>query len=43
MIKAAIEYTRNLSVNMYEAFELHYRINSTLANPLKTRVIAEAR
>jgi len=38
LIKAAIESTGNLC----EALE-HYAINISLANPLKTRAIAEAR
>ena len=42
LIKAAIESTGNLWINMYEALE-HYGININLANPLKTRAIAEAR
>lgn len=42
LIKAAIESTGNLWINMYEALE-HYGINISLANPLKTRAIAEAR
>jgi transposase len=42
LIKAAIESTGNLWINMYEALE-HCGINISLANPLKTRAIAEAR
>lgn len=42
LIKAAIESTGNLWINMYEALE-HYGINISSANPLKTRAIAEAR
>jgi transposase len=42
LIKAAIESTGNLWINMYEALE-QYGINISLANPLKTRAIAEAR
>jgi transposase len=41
-IKAAIESTGNLWINMYEALE-NYGINISLANPLKTRAIAGAR
>ena len=42
LIKAAIESTGNLWINMYEALE-HSGISINLANPLKTRAIAEAR
>ncbi len=42
LIKAPIESTGNLWINMYEALE-HYGINISLANPLKTRAMAQAR
>jgi hypothetical protein len=42
LIKAAIEPTGNLWINMYEALEC-CGINRKLANPLKTRAIAETR
>jgi transposase len=42
LIKAAIESIGNLWINMSEVLEL-YGININLANPLKTRAIAEAR
>jgi len=41
-IKGAIESTGNLWINMYEALEQN-GIDISLANPLKTRAIAEAR
>lgn len=42
LVKAAIESTGNLWMNMYEALEQH-GIDISLANPLKTKAIAEAR
>lgn len=41
-IKAAIESTANLWINMYEALE-QKGIDISLANPLKTKAIAEAK
>jgi transposase len=43
IIKTAIESTGNLWINMYEALERQNGIDISLANPLKTRAIAEAR
>lgn len=42
IIKAAIESTGNLWINMYEALERN-GIDIALANPLKTKAIAEAK
>ncbi len=42
VIKAAIESTGNLWINIYEALE-QSGIDVSLANPLKTKAIAEAR
>jgi transposase len=41
-IKAAIESTANLWINMYEALERN-GVDISLANPLKTKAIAEAK
>jgi transposase len=46
MIKVAIEYTGNLWINMYEKLEQYdgkKRIEISLANPLKTKAIADAK
>ena len=43
LIKAAIESTGNLWINMYEMLEQHKGIEISLANPLKTKAIAEAK
>ncbi|MGE5634453.1 MAG: IS110 family transposase [Deltaproteobacteria bacterium] len=43
MIKTAIESTGNLWINMYEALEQQKGVIISLANPLKTRAIAEAK
>jgi transposase len=43
LIKTAIESTGNLWINMYEALEQQKGVIISLANPLKTRAIAEAK
>jgi len=43
LIKTAIESTGNLWINMYEKLEQYKRIEISLANPLKTKAIAEAK
>ena len=43
LIKTAIESTGNLWINMYEALEKQKVVDISLANPLKTRAIAEAK
>lgn len=45
LIKTAIESTGNLWINMYEALEQQKKkgVIISLANPLKTRAIAEAK
>jgi transposase len=45
LIKTAIESTGNLWINMYEALEQQKKkgVDISLANPLKTRAIAEAK
>lgn len=43
LIKAAIESTGNMWITMYEALEQQKGIEISLANPLKTKAIAEAK
>jgi transposase len=43
IIKTAIESTGNLWINMYEALERQKGVDISLANPLKTKAIAEAK
>jgi transposase len=43
IIKTAIESTGNLWINMYEALERQKGVDISLANPLKTKAIVEAK